>query len=126
MHDIVIARQELERRADLAAFAEVEKLVDRQIIGRERQCLNPAADASQLIGVGLERIVDFRAEAERLERDDRQRGAKRADGFAERGPLAAGGLEQAYFVFREEDEIAVLICADTALPCRFDQLIERP
>ena len=61
-----------------------------------------------------------------LERDDRQCRAKGPDRFAQCGPLTARRLEEAYFVFGEADEIAVLICADTALPCRFDQLIERP
>ena len=44
----------------------------------------------------------------------------------ERSPLAAGQLQQAYFVFLGEDESAVFICCDSALGCRLAQLIERP
>ena len=48
-----------------------------------------------------------------------------ADRVTQRGPLATGRLEQAYFVFREEDEIAVRICADTAFFCRRAEASER-
>ena len=48
------------------------------------------------------------------------------NGFAQRGPFTAAGFQEAYFVFREADDIEVFICSDAALPRRLDQLIERP
>src|SRR5690606_179869 len=62
---------------------------------------------------------------EHIERRQRHERAPRANRFAEGGPFAAAALEQAYFVFREEDEIAVRICAETAFGCRRAEASER-
>ena len=76
--------------------------------------------------VGLKRVVRGPKETKILKRHDRQATPEIADRLAQRRPLRAGGLQQAYFVFLDEDEIAVLICSDTAFGCRFAQVIERP
>ena len=45
--------------------------------------------------------------------------------IAEGGPFTPGGFKETYFVFLEEDEIAVRICAETALGCRRAEASER-
>ena len=56
----------------------------------------------------------------------RQEPAKSPDRLTQPAPRLAGGFQQTYFVFREDEEVAVLICLDTTFSCDFDQLIERP
>jgi len=65
-------------------------------------------------------------EAKILKRNDWQAAPKIPDRLAQCRPRRIGQFEQAYFVFLDEDEIAVFICADTAFFCFFAQLIERP
>ena len=60
-----------------------------------------------------------------FEGPQRQQRPQFADRRAKRRPRAAGAFEQAYFVFSEEDEIAVRICADTAFGCRRAEASER-
>ena len=73
----------------------------------------------------LQRVFRRRRKSEILQCAQRQQRAPRADRLTQRRPLRPGGLEQAYFVFREEDEIAVRICAETAFDCRRAEASER-
>src|SRR5205085_10606197 len=72
-----------------------------------------------------ERIVRVGRETEIVEPVQRQQRAPGANRIAERGPFAAGAFEQAYLVFREDDEIAVRICSETAFFCRRAEASER-
>jgi hypothetical protein len=55
----------------------------------------------------------------------RKAGPQFPDGPAERRPFGARALEQDYFVFRKEDEIAVRICSEIAFGCRLAKSSER-
>ena len=111
---------------DLAALTEQEKLIDRVLGINEGQRLHPAADPPEFVAVDLKGVLDLGTEAKHLKGDNRQVPAEGPDGLAQRGPFTPRGLQEAYFVFREADNIEVFICSDAALPRCLDQLIERP
>ena len=70
-------------------------------------------------------MLHLRVKPKILQPVQRQPRAKIPNRIAQRGPGPAGGFEQAYFVFREEDEIAVRICSETAFFCRRAETSER-
>jgi len=70
-------------------------------------------------------VFRFRRKAELVERQEGQLAAKSPDGLAQLSPIAARPLEQAYGVFREDEEIALRIRSKAALGCRRAEAIER-
>jgi hypothetical protein len=116
---------EAELAADALFLAGQVELVNRAIGIGEGPGLDTPADAAQVRIGFLEGVFRDRGEAEIFQRTERQAVAEGADGGAERSPFGPGGLKQAYFVFREEDEIAVRICAETAFGCRRAEASER-
>ena len=121
--------------ADPPFFARQIKFINGAVRLRgKRPRLHAAADAPQP-RVGLLQRIRRRLtfglrqrcarKAKILQRSQRHQAAQVPDRRTEPRPLVARGLEQAYFVFGEEDEIAVRICAETAFGCRRADAIER-
>ena len=121
----LVAPAKLEHAADPLRFARQVEFVDGAVGPCERPRLHPAADAVQPGIRLLQRVFDPGRETEILQAAQRRRRAPAANRVAQRGPLGARAFEQAYFVFGEEDEIAVRICSETALGCRRAEASER-
>src|SRR5690606_3735379 len=111
--------------ADAFFLAGQVEFVNRTVGRGKGPGLDAAADALEVRIGFLERVFRFGGKPEILQPVQGQLPAKIADGPAQRGPFAAGAFEQAYFVFGEEDEIAVRICSETALRCRRAEASER-
>jgi len=123
----LVAGAEAKHAADAFLLPGQIKLIDGTAVLRrgEGPCLDPAADAAQP-GIGfLQRIFRNGVKPKFIQRPQRQPGAEIADGATQFGPAPTGAFQQAYFVVGEEDEIAVRICAETALGCRRAEASER-
>ncbi|MEJ1971173.1 MAG: hypothetical protein WDM96_01185 [Lacunisphaera sp.] len=115
LQEIALAALEREGGADIAALAKEEEFVDRVPVIDEGDRLHAAADAAQFRSIHFERVFAIRVEPEGVKGDQGQLAPKRPDRVTQGSPIAAGEFEQAYFVFADEDESAVVICSDTAL-----------
>jgi len=121
-----LAAAESEFAPDMILLARQVELVDGTVgFGGERPGFHSAADAPK-VGVGFFKGV-FRGgqKTEIVKRPEGEKGAEGADGLTQGGPFGPGPLEETYFVFLEEDEIAVRICAETAFGRRRAESSER-
>ena len=121
----LLAGVKLKHAADAFLLAGKIEFVNGTVVGGIGPRFDASADAMQS-GVGfLEGVFGRGVETKILQWTQRQQTAELPDGITEGRPFAAGCLQQAYFVFFEEDEIAVRICAETALGCRRAEASER-
>jgi hypothetical protein len=118
LQDRLVPRSEPKGAANPLLLARQIKFIDGPVrLRRKGPRLDPAPDPPQPDVRLLERILHVGGKTEIFQPPQRQKRAPRPNRIAQPGPFRARRLEQDYFVFLEEDEIAVRICAETAFFC---------